>query len=143
MKAVVSPWVIGLTLAASLAGCGKKAESAKAEQSKPSNGSGNPLTAPVDYLGAVGAAQKHAQKVADLVPLQQAVQAFLAGEDRLPAHLGELVTEGYLPRLPDVPRGSRLEYNPRTGQVRMIAAPVSAPAPANLAPTGARPDARR
>lgn len=113
-----------------LSGCGKTGNETR-DQTNPSKGAGNPLTAPVDYLGAVGAAQKRSVKVADLVPVQQAVQAFQAGEDRLPANLQEIVTEGYLPRLPDLPKGARFEYNPRSGQVRIIDPPV---APATALP---------
>ncbi len=109
------------------AGCDRKGDEAK-DQANPPKAAGNPLTAPVDYLGAVGAAQKRSVKVADLVPVQQAVQAFQAGEDRLPANLQEIIAEGYLPRLPDLPKGARFEYNPRSGQVRIVDSPV-VPAP--------------
>jgi hypothetical protein len=109
-----------LAAALGFAGCGEKSGT----DGKNASGAGNPITAPVDYLGAVGAAQKQAQRVADLTPVQQAVQAFQAGEDRLPATLQELVSEGYLARLPTPPRGAQLAYNPTTGQVKFVPAPV-------------------
>jgi hypothetical protein len=87
--------------------------------------SGNPITAPVDYIGAVGAAQKQAVRVVDLTTLSQAVQAFHAGEDRLPSSLQEIVSEGYLPRLPAPPTGSEFAYDPRTGTVTLV--PAGAP----------------
>jgi hypothetical protein len=105
-----------------LAGCDEPS-STPAPAMNSNASSGNPLTAPVDYLGAVNAAQKQAANVVALTSLQQGIQAFQAGEDRLPANLQELVSEGYLPRLPDTPRGFGFDYNPRSGQVRLVAIP--------------------
>ncbi len=131
---------LALLLAAVVAsGCGqKKSAAAKSTNAAPSSGSssGNPLTAPVDYLGAVGNAQKQSIKTLDTIQVQQAIQAFAAGEERLPANLQELISEGYIPRLPDLPRGTRYEYDRTSGRVRI----VQAPAPAAGAPTsGAAP----
>ena len=114
-----------LIIGVMVSGCDKEADAkSKAATPNAQEASGNPITAPVDYLGAVGAAQKQAVKTVDLTTFSQAVQAFQAGEDRLPASLSELVTEGYLPRLPDAPKGMRFEYNPSSGQVRLVAAPA-------------------
>lgn len=125
----VSTWLlVGLGWTA---GCGKQetkvppaaatnAPTATAAAAPASGGAGNPLTAPVDYLGAVGAAQKRAASVADLAPLQQAIKAFEAGEDRRPSGLMELVKEGYLPRLPQAPKGMVFMYNRQTGEVRLV-----------------------
>lgn len=107
-------------LAVLIPGCGEKPETAASATN--STSSGNPITAPVDYLGAVNAAHKQAATVVDVTTLQKAVQAFQAGEERLPGSLQELVSEGYLPRLPDVPRGFRFDYNPQNGQVRVVPA---------------------
>lgn len=120
-------------LAIALAGCGEAKSSASkssnaGKPTAPSQSSGNPLTAPVDYLGAVGNAQKQAAKTVDLTSLHQAVQAFQAGEERLPKNLQELVTEGYLPRLPLPPRGMQWAYQPQTGQVRAVPTPAAPPA---------------
>lgn len=119
-----------------LTGCGAKKPDAKPEKSAAepaaksapgtaASGPGNPITAPVDYLGAVGAAQKQAARFADLTPVQQAVRAFQAGEDRMPATLQEIVTEGYLPKLPVPPKGMVLAYDPRTGLVKFVPAPAA------------------
>ena len=120
-----------------LTGCGDARPSGSGSRPGATNagGSGNPLTAPVDYLGAVGNAQKRSEQVLDLTTLKQAVQAFQAGEDRLPATLQELVTEGYLPRLPVPPRGMQFAYQPHSGQVRVVPAP--APVPASTSGAGA------
>lgn len=115
---------VGLVLL--LAGCGpsnsKPADETPAAAQK--QGAGNPLTAPVDYLGAVGAAQKQAARTVDMTSLTQAVRAFQAGEDRLPNTLQELVSEGYLPRLPAPPKGSQWAYQPQSGRVALVPAPA-------------------
>lgn len=139
MKAGRIGWSSALVLSFVLTGCGQKpAKDAPAGGQATGSGAGNPITAPVDYLGAVGAAQKQAQRVADLTPVQQAVRAFQAGEDRLPANLQELVSEGYIPRLPAPPRGAQLAYNPTTGQVKFVPVAVPNPPPApGTAPSSA------
>lgn len=119
--------VVSLLLLEALVGCGKPKERSGEARNPSDTGSGNPLTAPVDYLGAVNAAHKRSARVVDLAPVQQAVKAFQAGEDRLPSRLEELVSEGYLPRLPEMPPGVRFEYNPQTGQVRLGAVASGAP----------------
>src|SRR5436309_1859973 len=93
-------------------GCGKK-EAPKPE----SNSSGNPVTAPVDYLGAVAKAKKMAEKTVDSVGLQKTIDLFQAQEGRLPKNLNELVGPGYLSKLPAPPAGMKFDYNPTTGQV--------------------------
>ena len=114
---------LGCLLAtALLAGCGKSKPVTSAGTTNAPNSGGNPLTAPVDYVGAVGQAQKHAVKVVDTVQVQQAVQQFHAAEDRYPKDLEELVKEGYLPRLPQLPRGMEYAYNPASGQVKAVPA---------------------
>lgn len=109
-----------------LTGCGdsKSKTAEKAPAAPPQQGAGNPLTAPVDYLGAVGAAQRQAAKTVDLTSLTQAVKAFQAGEERSPKDLQELVSEGYLPRLPAPPKGMQWAYQPQSGQVRVVPAPA-------------------
>jgi hypothetical protein len=109
-------------LVGGLAGCGQKeaAKPAPATNAPAKSSVGNPLTAPVDYIGVMGKAQKAAVKTVDLSALKQGIQAFKAGEDRLPKDLNELVTSGYLPRLPEAPRGAKFTYNPSTGQVGLV-----------------------
>ena len=117
-----------LLLAASallLAGCGKK-EATPGDASTNSTNtatSSNPLTAPVDYLGAVAQAKKHSEKVVDTVQVQQAIRMFQASEGRYPNDLNELVTEKYLPALPKLPAGMTYQYNATGGQVKAVAAP--------------------
>lgn len=92
-----------------LAGCGKS--DAPGE---------NPLTAPVDYLGAAAKAKSASERTIDTVALNQAVQLFHASEGRYPHDLRELVTQKYMPRIPDPPHGMKIVYDAGTGQVRII-----------------------
>jgi hypothetical protein len=102
------------------AGCSQKQEKEPAATNEPSSSSGNPLTAPVDYIGAVGRAQQSAGKVASTVGIQQAIQMFYTQEGRYPKNLNELVGGDYLPRLPSPPAGMKYDYNPTNGQVRVV-----------------------
>ena len=85
-----------------------------------SGSSGNPITAPVDYLGAVANSQKSATKTTSLVGVQQAIKMFQAQEGRFPKDLNELVGPDYLPRLPEVPRGMKFDYDARTGEIKVV-----------------------
>jgi hypothetical protein len=38
----------------------------------------------------------------------------------LPKDLNELVTEKYMPKLPDAPAGSKIEYDAKTGTVKIV-----------------------
>src|SRR5690348_9698374 len=75
--------------------------------------SGNPLTAPVDYVGAVGQAQKSMQKTLSTVGIDQALKAFSAEEGRYPKDLNELVTKGTISQIPSPPRGMKYDYDPK------------------------------
>ena len=104
-----------------LAGCGKS-DSAKTggeTNSVSKNGSGNPLTAPADYLGAVADAKKHSEKVVDVSALNQAIQLFNVQEGRLPKSLDELVPN-YIGKLPPTPFGSKLVYDDKAGTVKVV-----------------------
>jgi hypothetical protein len=117
MKAVIPVLILTGAL---LAWCGEKKTATPAQATNTPTADGNPITAPVDYLGAVGQAQKQAAKVVDLVQVQQAVRQFQAAEARLPKDLEELIKEGYLPALPELPAGLKFEYNARTGEVKAV-----------------------
>jgi hypothetical protein len=99
-------------------GCGEKPADSSASTNNTSSSS--PLTAPVDYLGAVGKAQQTAVKTVDTVSIKQAVQMFQVEQGRLPKDLNELVEEKYLPRIPDPPRGMKYVYDPNNGSIRAI-----------------------
>ena len=102
-----------------LSGCGKKQQ---ASPPKPTNAPAvgdNPLNAGNDYLGALNQAQKTAGKVLGSVDVQRAIDSFYASEERYPKNLSELVKQGFIRRLPDLPRGMVYEYNPAVGKVRV------------------------
>jgi hypothetical protein len=80
---------------------------------------GNPLTAVPDYIGVVGQAQKYAVKQIDLSYLHQAIEQFNAAEGRYPKNLQELVPN-YIGKMPDAPYGSKLDYDPNTGTVKVV-----------------------
>jgi hypothetical protein len=96
----------------------------KKEQPTPArtnaSSSGNPLNAPADYLGEVVKAKKSAEKTVDTVALNQAVQLFYAQEGRYPKDLNELVGPNYLSKLPQPPPGMKFDYNPATGQLKVV-----------------------
>jgi len=98
-----------------LSGCGKK------EGSKPAtSSSGNPVTAPVDYLGAAAKANKNAATTVETVGLQKTIDLFQAQEGRLPKSLQELVGPNYLNALPAPPAGMKFDYSPATGQLKIV-----------------------
>jgi hypothetical protein len=108
---------IGIVLAAGLAACGQK-ETAPSNSAAES--SGNPLTAPVDYLGSISKAKQSMEARLDTVALRQAIQMFQAQEGRFPRDLNELVAKQYLRSVPPAPAGSRLSYNAANGEVRVV-----------------------
>ena len=118
MKKALSLLLLG---GLALAGCGKKEAQSTASSTNENYSSGNPLTAPVDYLGAVAKAKKSAEKTVETVSLNQAIQHFSVTEGRYPKDLDELVTEKYLTRLPDPPYGMKIVYDAKTGQVNVVA----------------------
>jgi hypothetical protein len=82
--------------------------------------SGNPITAPVDYLGALGRGKETAIKQIDLAQLKQAIQMFNVEHGRNPKDLNELVEKQIIAKVPDAPYGLKLDYDPTTGEVKVI-----------------------
>jgi hypothetical protein len=99
-----------------ISGCGKDASPAPGATN---TSSGNPLTAPVDYLGAVGKAKQSADKTLSAVGIDQAIKMFSAQEGRLPKDLNELVPS-YISRIPPTPTGMKYSYDPKTGVVQVV-----------------------
>jgi ABC-type Fe3+-hydroxamate transport system substrate-binding protein len=98
------------------AGCGQSGSSSSPE----TNASSNPLTAPVDYLGAVAKAQQLAVKTVDTASINQAIQLFQTEHGRYPQDLDELVKEKFLAKIPAAPYGSKIVYDATTGQVKVV-----------------------
>ncbi len=118
MKATFAAAVM---LVCMVAGCGKK-EQPPADAKSTNAAVGNPLTAPVDYVGAVGRAQRVSERVADTASLKRAIQMFHASEDRYPKDLNELLTSGHMPVLPRPPYGTKFQYNSANGEVKVVPA---------------------
>jgi hypothetical protein len=112
--------VLGAALA--VTGCSKQ-QSPAAKKNSDSVATGNPITAPVDYLGAVAKAKHFSEKVIDTSSISQAIQLFYASEDRFPKDLNELVAKHYIGGLPAAPRGMRWGYNPQTGEIKAVRQP--------------------
>jgi len=82
--------------------------------------SGNPLTAPVDYLGAVSQGKIRSETTIDLASTQKAIDLFVAAEGRNPKDLQELVDQDYLAAIPALPAGKRLEYDAARATVKAV-----------------------
>jgi hypothetical protein len=111
-----------------LAGCsgsnsGKPAQAtnstATPTNTTPNYNTGNPITAPVDYLGAVVQARKYAVKTIDVSYLNEAIQQFNAQEGRYPKDLNELMPN-YIGKIPRAPYGSKIVYDAATGTVKVV-----------------------
>jgi ABC-type glycerol-3-phosphate transport system substrate-binding protein len=119
------PLVAGLLLA----GCGKSNSSAshgansvstnQSTNTTPNYNTGNPITAPVDYLGVVGQAKQYSVKQIDLAYLHEAIEQFNAAEGRYPKDLNELIPN-YVGKMPQAPFGSKITYDPNTGEVKVV-----------------------
>jgi hypothetical protein len=105
-----------------LAACGDSSAPSKPTASTDNNSSGNPVTAPVDYLGAVNKGKKSAIKAADLASVKQAIQMFYAEEERYPKDLNEVISKGYLTGLPQPPYQMKYTYNAANGEVKIVPA---------------------
>lgn len=93
-------------------GCAKKEEA--------KSGSGNPLTAPVDYLGSVAQSKKGAEVTVDQAGLNKSIELFNIQEGRYPNDLNELASKRYIPAVPAAPHGTKLQYDSKTGQLKIV-----------------------
>lgn len=107
---------IATVVALVLIGCGSKDEPMSTDTN---TSSGNPLTAPVDYLGSVGKAKQTAERQVDLASVKKALDVFYVQEDRYPTNLNELVAKRYIPEVPALPAGSTFNYNPQSGELKV------------------------
>jgi hypothetical protein len=110
-----------LSLAASLVliGCGQSADKPAQPTNAAASGS-SPLSAPADYVGALGKAQQLAVKTVDTTSLNQAIQMFNVENGRNPKDLNELVEKKFIPSIPAAPYGMKLEYNAAEGKVKVV-----------------------
>lgn len=78
-----------------------------------------------DYTRAVAFRHVHDLKIqVDTEDLQEAVRAYRARSLRYPASLDDLVTAGFVDRVPRDPEGNAYFYNRVTGQVRSTTRPL-------------------
>jgi hypothetical protein len=110
------PALLSLVSVLSFAGCKKEEPPSQPVAAPPSP---SPILAPVEYLGANATGKKNAEKTIDTVSLNRAVQAFSASEGRLPKDLSEL-SPLYLPKLPPPPYGMKYDYDPASGEVKVV-----------------------
>jgi hypothetical protein len=101
-----------------VAGCGESTN--PGGQTTNATSSGNPLTAPVDYLEAVGKAKQSAVKTVDVTSLNQAIQMFNVENGRFPKDLNELVAEKIIPQIPKAPYGMKIVYDAKSGKVSVV-----------------------
>ena len=113
-------YILSILSAIILLGCGKSEEEAAPQSEQETaqvSKEGNPLTAPVDYLGAVNKANKFANKSIELAQANKAMQEFKITEGRNPKDLAELVSAGFLAQEPKAPYGMEVKYDAQTGKV--------------------------
>ena len=101
-----------------LLGCGDN--QSKTAQGTNTAAGGNSADAPGGYVGALGRAQTTAVKTIDTTSLDSAIQMFNVQEGRLPKDLNELVEKKLIGKIPPVPYGMKLDYDPATGKVAVV-----------------------
>jgi hypothetical protein len=98
----------------SLTGCNKSSQPAN------SSSGGSVLTAPVDYLNDAAKADHGMVKTIDTTSVAEAIQLFYTEKGRYPKDLDELAAEKYIAKVPTPPFGTRLDYDPNTGTVKVV-----------------------
>ena len=113
------PFCLALATSLLLVGCGGSSDK-PAQPTNSSTSGSSPLSAPADYLGALGKAQQAAVKTVDTASLNPAIQRFNVENGRNPKDLNELVDEKYISKIPAAPYGMKLEYDAATGKVKVV-----------------------
>ena len=114
------PLYLALGLGLLLAGCGGENSNQSTTGATNTTSSGNPLNAPGDYLKGLAKGQQSAVKTVDTTSLDKAIQMFGVDQGRNPRDLNELVEKKYIPRIPDAPYGTKLDYDSTSGSVRVV-----------------------
>jgi hypothetical protein len=109
-------WHLILVAGLFFCGCKKEDSASQSATNAASSGSGSSG----DYFGAMTKAKKAAENTVGAAGVSQAIGMFQAQEGRNPASLNELVTKRYLPNIPPPPAGMKYDYNPQTGQARVV-----------------------
>jgi hypothetical protein len=115
-KLLLLPMAAGLFLT----GCGDNtSKTAQATNAPVRYDTGNPLTAPADYLGAVSQAKKYSEKQIDLAYVNEAIQQFNAAEGHYPKDLQEMIPN-YLGKMPVAPFGYKINYDAASGTIKVV-----------------------
>jgi len=101
-----------------LAGCSQ--DSSKPGQTTNTAVGDNPINAPGEYLGALAQGHHQAMKTVDVASLNKAIQMFEVDQNRYPTNLAELVALKYIPKIPPTPVGTKLDYDPVNGLVKVV-----------------------
>lgn len=112
--------VFVLALAASLSACNNDPKPKVEPKQEPQKLGENPVAAPLDYIAAIGKAQKATIGRLEGAKLVDAIQKFEAGESRPPKDLDELVTMKYIAAIPPAPKGMKLEYKAADGSFMFV-----------------------
>lgn len=116
-----NPFLIPVTAGLLLVGCSDSSKQpAPTASTNASTATGNPLTAPVDYINSAVKAQHSAVKTVDVTSVNKAIEMFNVQEGRFPKDLDELVAKKYIPLVPTPPFGSKLEYDSTAGTVKVV-----------------------
>ena len=99
-------------LVAGFVSCSRKSRSTSGENL-------NPVNAPQKYGEVMGKAYQKAKAMNAILPLKQLIEAFYVKENRYPSSLQELKDKGYTKELPQPPAGTRFNYDPATGFLKL------------------------
>jgi hypothetical protein len=108
-----------LALSGLLIGCGDQSGK-PAHPANATTNDGSLVTAPVDYLNSITKAEQSAIKTFDVSAVNSAIKQFQVEQGRYPQDLNELVQQKYLPPIPPVPYGTKLVYDPATGEAKVV-----------------------
>ena len=103
-----------------LSGCGDKSSAPAAGGTNSSGTNASVLTAPVDYLRAVGDSKQKAQGTLDTTSIDKAAELFNVDKGRYPNSIDEMVKEKYLPTTPSAPYGTKLQYDSKSGKSSVV-----------------------
>jgi hypothetical protein len=114
-----TPVYLSLATSLFLVGCDENPNKPAQATNGAASGS-SPLSAPADYVGALGKAKQAAVKTVDTTSLNQAIQMFSVENGRNPKDLNELVEKQFISKIPDAPYGMKLDYDATSGKVKVV-----------------------
>ncbi len=91
--------------------------SCKGKKKEPEPGDLTPVNAAGKYGDVMVKTKKEAESMNAVLPLKQLVDSYWAEQGKYPASLQELVTNGYVKKLPDPPEGMEFTYDSSSGSV--------------------------